>query len=97
MRTTTIYGYSDDVVEVGGPNWSCEIDCYNCEVEIDFDDGTTIRVGYPKEGMAVWWIKVIKPGTAASWFTPCEDEEAAINSDIFEIESRVIRHRVVRK
>lgn len=97
MTTTKVYGYSDDIVEVETSNGSWEIDCYNCEVEIDFNDGTTIRVGYPKEGMAVWWIEVKEEGTAAQWLTPCEDEEAEIYSDLFEIEAKVIRQRVIRK
>lgn len=96
---TIVYGYSDDIVEVECPDEgrSWEIDCYDCEVEIDFADGTTVRIGYPKPDMAVWWIEVKKLGSAALRLTPCEDEDAETYSDIFEIESYVLRHRVIRK
>lgn len=63
----TVYGASDDLVEIEGSNYrEDEIGCYNHDVRIRFTDGTVIRVGYPKEGKAIWWIEIEKQGS-------CED------------------------
>ena len=82
-----VYGYSDDIVYIDHLDGSCtEVDCYNKDVRIQFEDGTTIRIGYPKENMAVWWIEIEEKGTANHELRICEDEEARIYSDILEIE-----------
>ena len=58
-----VYGYSDDIVCIEHHEGGCtEIDCYNKDVRIGFEDGTVIRVGYPKDGPAVWWIEVEEEG-----------------------------------
>lgn len=60
-----IYGCSDDLVEIDGTKYKHdEIGCFDHDVRIRFTDGTVIRVGYPKDGLAVWWIEVEKQGTA---------------------------------
>ena len=64
---------------------------------IKFKDGTEIRVGYPKENMAVWWIEIEKTGGAAYAMNRCDDENAEIYSDVFSINSEVAWHKVVRK
>ena len=93
-----VYGYSDDTVEVeGAPYPADEIACYDKEVEIQFDDETVIRIGYPKENLAVWWIKVLKHGLAVQHLEICEDQDAEIYSDVFTINSYLAGYRVCEK
>lgn len=91
-----IYGASDDLVEVEGGSFEKEIDCWEQDVRIRFMDGTIIRVGYPKEGMAVWWIEVEADGTAPHTLTVCDDEDADIYSDVFEIDSEIKSYRLIK-
>lgn len=93
-----IYGCSDDLVEIEGSNFrENEINCIEKDVRIWFLDGTVIRIGYPKENQAVWWIKVENEGKAKQYLTICEDEDADIYSDIFEIDSEIKRFSVIDK
>lgn len=93
-----IHGASDDLVEIYGSTYKeDEIGCYNHDVRIRFLDGTVIRVGYPKDGLAVWWIEVEKQGTAEQKLTICEDEDARIYSDVFEIDSEIKSHSVIKQ
>lgn len=86
-----VYGYYDDLVEIEHSNGRLtEIDCCENNVRIAFRDGTKIRIGYCKPGLGVWWIKVEKQGTAKQTLTICEDEDAEIYSDIFEIDSPIL-------
>lgn len=87
---TIVYRASDDLVEIeedGGRNE--EIDCYNKVAQIEFKDGTVISIGYPKEKLAVWWIKVEKTGSAWHNLTVCNNENDQYYSDVFEIDARV--------
>jgi hypothetical protein len=93
---TKIYGSSDDLVEIDGIH-SDEIGCYEKNVRIVFRDGTKILVGYSKPGLGVWWIKVEKRGTAEQKLTICQDEDAEIYSDIFEIDSTIRGWAIVKK
>lgn len=93
-----IYGMSDDLVEIYGSNYrEGEIDCYENDVRIRFLDGTVIRVGYPKDGKAIWWIEVEKQGTAKQTLTVCDDEDDAIYSDVFEIDAEIKSHSVIKQ
>lgn len=92
-----VYGYSDDVVTIEGGSHLEEIGCFDRDVRICFRDGTVIRVGYSKPDMAVWYVIIEKVGTAAQTLTECMDEDADVYSDVFEIESEVLTHEVVRK
>ena len=95
---TKVYGASDDLVEIEGSAYKeDEIGCYEHDVRIRFLDGTVIRVGYPKDGLAVWWIEVEKQGTAEQKLTICEDEDARIYSDVFEIDSEIKSHSVIKQ
>lgn len=95
---TKIYGYSDDnvVIESGISSFD-EIGCFDKDVRIRFTDGTVIRVGYCKPDIAVWWIDIEKLGTATYCFTVCDDEDAEIYSDVFEIDAEVKSHSVIKK
>ena len=90
-----VYGYSDDVLCLdGAPYPSGEIDCFDSTVEVLFSDGTKIEAGYGKAQMGIWWIKILEQGTAEYTLTTCNDEEADIYSDIFEIEADYVSHEV---
>ena len=83
-----VYGYSDDnLVVEGAPYPNDEISCFDRIVRIGFTDGTIIDAWYWKKGQAIWTIKVIEKGTARQTLTICEDEDADIYSDVFEIEA----------
>lgn len=91
-----IYGASDDLVEIEGSKYQeDEIGCYNSRVRIWFEDGTVILVGYPKPELGVWWIAIEQAGTAIFNIVHCNDEDAEIYSDIFEIDSEIVRHEVI--
>lgn len=103
MKAIKIFGRSDDLVEIENSQYKKdEIDCYDSDVRIRFVDGTVIRIGYPKKTLlrdfiAIWWIEVEKKGTAYSKLTLCEDENAEIYSDIFEIEAEIKSHSVIKQ
>lgn len=85
MYKEKVYGYSDDNV-----CWSKdEVGCFGQDVKITFTDGTQILMGYPKKDLGVWWVEILKYGTAKYRLTSCVDEDAEIYSDVFEIESDV--------
>ena len=89
-----VYGYSDDnLVLDGAPYPADEIDCFDQDVVVDFDDGTQIRAGYSKPNLGVWYIKVERQGTAKQKLTECFDEDAELYSDVFEIEAKYVKHR----
>ena len=93
-----VYGASDDLCEIKGSAYKeDEIGCYDSDVRIRFVDGTLIRVGYPKEEAAIWWIKVEKKGTAAQSLTVCDDEDATPYSDVFEIDAEIKSHSVINR
>lgn len=88
-----VYGASDDLCEIEGSAYpEDEIGCYDKDVHIRFTDGTVIRCSYPKSGLAVWAIDVEERGTAEQELHICEDEQAAIYSDIFTIDAEVETH-----
>ena len=93
-----VYGASDDLVEIENSKYKeDEIGCYDHDVRIRFFDGTVIRVGYPKDGLAIWWVEIEKQGTADQKLTICDDEDARIYSDIFEIDSEIKSHSVIKQ
>ena len=93
-----IYGASDDLVEIENSEYKDdEIGCYGHDARIRFLDGTVIRVGYPKDGLAIWWVEIEKQGTAEHKLTICDDEDARIYSDVFEIDSEIKSHSVIKQ
>lgn len=91
-----IYGCSDDYVVIEGSCYEKQIDCYEKDVRIYFWDGTVIRVGYCKPNLGVWYIIVEDTGTAPQSLKVCQDEDAEIYSDVFEIESEIMSHELVK-
>lgn len=90
-----VYGCSDDLLEVeGAPYPADEIGCFDSVVEVKFSDGTLIKAGYPKENKAIWWIKILEKGTSSQTLTECNDENAEIYSDIFEIDADYVWHKI---
>jgi hypothetical protein len=83
-----VYGYSDDLVIVEGPNPK-EIECYRKQTKIFFEDGTIIKVQYPKRNIGVWEIELIEKGKAPFSLSVCNDENARIYSDVFTIDARI--------
>ena len=94
-----IYGASDDCVEIENSDFpENEIDCYDRDVRLHFTDGTVIRVGYGKPNIdGVWRIKVEHKGTAAQTLSVCEDENASLYSDIFEIDAEIRDVEIIPK
>lgn len=92
-----IYGASDDLVIIENSAYKeDEIDCYDKDVRIKFDDGTIIRIGYPKKDMAVWWIEAEEQGTAYCELHVCLDEDAEVYSDILNIDAEIESHSVIK-
>ena len=86
-----VYGYSDDIVVIEHLDGGCtEIDCFNSAVIITFEDGTVITVGYGKLDKGIWWIRIATGGSAFCNLIPCDDEDAEIYSDVFEIEAEAV-------
>ena len=54
---------------------------------IDITDDTVIEVEYGKDGKGIWKIEVTHRGNAEQKLTICNDEDAEIYSDIFEIDA----------
>lgn len=93
-----VYGASDDLVEIEGSSYKeNEIGCFENDVRIRFTDGTVIRVGYPKDGLSVWWIEVEKTGKAYHFLEECVDENAQIYSDCFYIDAEIKSHSVIKQ
>ena len=93
-----IYGASDDLVEIEDSEYhENEIGCFEKNVRIWFKDGTVILVGYPKECCGIWWIQIERAGDAYKTIQYCNDEDADIYSDIFEIDSTILKVWVIRK
>lgn len=93
-----VYGYSDDnLVIEGAPYPAGEIDCFDSTVEVRFSDGTRIEAGYEKDNKGIWWINVLEKGTAPQNLTECNDRDADIYSDIFEIDADYVWHEVKEK
>ena len=87
----TIYGYSDDLIEIEGHD-DGEIGCWNEEVEITFQDKTHIRIVYGDEG--IWKITYLNKGSARQQLKVCEEETDDCYSDILRIDSIIKRVKV---
>lgn len=55
-------------------------------------NGTTIKCKYGKENLAIWHINV-ENGNGN--LTICNDENSEIYSDIFEIDSEVVKYKII--
>lgn len=95
-KMVKIYGASDDLVEIEGSRFKeDEIGCFEYDVRFRFTDGTQIRIGYPNEGAAIWWIEIEKNGTAEKRLSVCENEDNDPHSDVFEIDAEIKDFRLI--
>ena len=97
MGMIKIYGVSDDLIEIDGSVVENEIGCNfnDAKARIYFGDGTIIRVYYSKPDCAVWGIEVERKGFANQTLQICDDEDADVYSDVFEIDSEIINYKVL--
>lgn len=83
---TTIYGTSDDLIEIEG-DVSGEVMCYGTGdrekgVLVICSDGTLLELKYGKNNMGIWGITLIKKGSLLMKIKQCDDEDADIYSDV---------------
>lgn len=83
---TKVYGASDDLIEFEG-GVSGEVVFYSRhdadeKALVMLSDGTVLKVGYGKEGKAIWCIEVVERGSLLDRIDPCTDEDADPNSDV---------------
>lgn len=92
-KCVTIYGYSDDLVEIENSQYKeDEIDCYDKAIRFYFVDGTIISICYAQGG--VW--KITHEAIGKAWYelTRCEDDDDDAYSDVFKIDSEIISYEV---
>ena len=97
--TLRVYGASDDLIEVEGPNFSEEFNPpYGEESDLTMSDGTVLTVKYGKdikhdvdlfEEFAIWKITLKKQGPAFLSIDECFDEEGNPPSDIAHFKPEV--------
>ena len=88
-----VYGASDDIVVIedsDGTRHEIAFDYGVSAVAIGFEDDTYIRIGYGKGSKGIWWIEIGETGSATYKLTQCDDEDAEIYSDVFEIASEAV-------
>lgn len=61
LKTVTITGHSDDLIEVDGDIIE-EFEAYDCSRFLYFNDGTIVMVGCDQEDDTGWYIEVVKRG-----------------------------------
>lgn len=90
-KCVTIYGYSDDLVEIENSQYKeDEIDCYDKAIRFFLVDGTIISICYAQGG--VW--KITHEAIGKAWYelTRCEDDDDDAYSDVFKIDSEIISY-----
>lgn len=90
-KCVTIYGYSDDLVEIENSQYKeDEIDCYDKAIRFFFVDGTIISICYAQGG--VW--KITHEAIGKAWYelTRCENDDDDAYSDVFKINSEIISY-----
>lgn len=90
---TKVYGYNDDCIEIKLPNGKYkDLDAYDTDWNIKFDDGTIISITYTKSP-SKWEITVKKKGTAMSELKVCENITDHEYTDIFRINATPVFYR----
>lgn len=90
---TTVYGESDDLIEVNG-DVRGEVGCYGTDerphgVLLVFSDGTILEAKYGKGDMGVWGLATLCKGDKLKEITPCADEDARPHSDVAHFDDGV--------
>ena len=75
-KITTIYGASDDLIELDGAI-DGEVYCYNSQALVIFDSGAALLVHYDDEG--IWRIRSV--GVQLVTITRCEDRDGYTGPD----------------
>jgi hypothetical protein len=75
-KTVTIYGTSDDLIEVEG---DIQAECIGDQALLAFSDGTVLSVVYNSDG--VWSISRLSGGTAQMTHTPADGADSDNYSD----------------
>ena len=94
---TKIYGRFDGVVQIDTGKKHRKIYCADCNVRIWFKDGTVVLVGYPKDGMDIWFIRIEKCGRASHTLQHCHNRDDENNSDVLCINSPVLDYELVER
>lgn len=95
---TRIYGYSDDTVVIqGAGNTFDDVECFQMDVILTFDDGSIVRCMYGKQDKAIWSIDFVSYGSAHYVRNVCDDENAPIYSDELWINAYVTDVKKVRR
>lgn len=86
LKSTRVYGCSDDLVEFDGGVHG-EVSCYGTDdrdhgVLLVFSDGTILEAKYGKGQRAIWGIMLHKTGSLFDRVDACDDEDAKIHSDV---------------
>ena len=84
--STKVYGASDDLIEFEGDVYG-EVGYYagnedTAPAMIAFSDGTLLTVGYGKNDLGIWEIKLLRAGELFQRIDPCTDEDANPHSDV---------------
>lgn len=81
---TKVYGASDDLIEFDGDICG-EVGFINDKDDralVALSDGTLLKVGYGKEGKALWSVELVECGSLFDRIDPCADEDADPYSDV---------------
>lgn len=81
--TTKVYGASDDLIEFEG-DVTGEADHYSDtdEALAICSDGTVLSLRYGKGGAGIWAITLVRKGHCFACIDLCDDEDAAVYSDM---------------
>ena len=78
-RITTVYGCSDDLVELDGAIYD-EFDAYDRDHRLTFDTGLMLMVRYDRDGDGIWRIENPLNRDDVT-VTRCEDREGYTDPD----------------
>lgn len=76
---TTVYGCSDDLVELDGAIYD-ELGAYDLDNLLKFDNGATLIVRYDRDGDGIWRIENDDDHPSVT-VTRCEDREGYTDPD----------------
>lgn len=77
--TTTVYGCSDDLVELDGAIYD-EFSAYDRDTRLKFNNGATLIVRYDRDGDGIWRIESPQAHPSVT-IVRCEDREGYTDPD----------------
>lgn len=100
--TTTVYGCSDDLVELDGAIYE-EFGAYDRDSRLKFDNGAVLTVCYDRDGDGIWRIENPRDHPSVT-ITRCEDRLGYMNpdGDIYSdiavvVGATSVRHKAVKR